>query len=450
MAGAGRGPAGPGRPRAPLLAAYLGAARLSGPFWRLALARRTRAGKEDPARVAEKLGRPGRPRPAGTLLWFHAVSVGESLALLTLLQRLGEEMAGAHFLLTTITRTSAEALAKAGLPARVIHQFAPADAPGPVAAFLDHWRPDAAIVSERDLWPLTLTETHARGIPMLLINARVTNRGFRRRKRLPALYRGVYALFDRILMQNEASRDRFVALGAPAGRLEHMGVLKTASAPLPDRAEERARLETLLDGRPRWVAGSTHRLEEAQILDAHAAARERLPDLLLILAPRQPDLADATEAEARARFDTPLLARRSRGEPPGPATAVYLADTIGDMGLWFRLAPVAFMGHSLPVEGRVLTGKNPWEAIALGAVVLHGPNLGNFAESYAALEAAGATLAVDDAAGLARAVVAAQDADFRAPRVVAAAAAAAAAQAALDRAAAAVAALLAGPRRLRP
>ncbi|MCL4189603.1 MAG: 3-deoxy-D-manno-octulosonic acid transferase [Rhodobacteraceae bacterium] len=443
MKTAAQGPARP-RPRAPLLAAYLGLARVAGPLWRLALARRTRAGKEDPARVGEKLGRPGRPRPDGTLLWFHAVSVGESLALLTLLQRLGEEMPEAHFLLTTITRTSAEALAKAGLPARVIHQFAPADAPGPVRAFLDHWHPDAAVVSERDLWPLTLTETHARGIPMMLINARVTNRGFKRRKRLPALYRGVYGLFDRILMQNEDSRTRFVALGAPAGRLEHMGVLKTASAPLPDRPEERARLEALLGDRPRWVAGSTHRLEEAQILDAHAAARAQAGDLLLILAPRQPDLADATEAEARARFASGTVARRSRGEALAAGTAVYIADTIGDMGLWFRLCPVAFMGHSLPVEGRVLTGKNPWEAIALGALVLHGPNLGNFAESYAVLRAAGASVEVADAAALAAAVAAAQDAAFRAPRVAAATAQAAAAQAALDHAAAAVRALLAG------
>ncbi len=426
-------------PAAPLLAAYLALARASGPLWRLVLARRTRAGKEDPARVGEKLGRPALARPPGRLVWFHAVSVGESLALLTLLRRLGREMPDAHFLLTTITRSSAEALARAGLPPRVIHQFAPADAPGPVGAFLGHWRPDAAVVAERDLWPLTLTETHRRGIPMLLVNARVTARGFRRRKRLPALYRGLYGLFERILMQNEDSRARFVAMGAPPDRLEVMGVLKTASDPLPDRPEERAALAARLGDRPRWLAGSTARREEAQLFEAHARARDRCPGLLFIIAPRQPGLADATEAEARARFAH--VARRSRGETIGPETQVYIADTIGEMGLWFRLCPVTFMGNSLPVEGATPTGKNPWEAVALGSLVLHGPHTGNFAESYDALRAVGGAVEVADAAALAAAVVAAQDADFRAPRTAAAAALAAEAQAALDRAAAAVRAL---------
>lgn len=437
-----------GRPRAPLLSAYLGLARLSGPLWRAALARRAARGKEDPARVAEKLGRPSLPRPEGPLLWFHAVSVGESLALLTLLRRLGRELPQAHFLLTTITRSSAEALARAGLPPRVLHQFAPADAPGPVRAFLDHWQPDVAVIAERDLWPLTLAETHARGIPMMLLNARVTRRGFKRRKRLPALYRGIYGMFDRILMQNEESRARFIAMGAPPDRLELMGVLKTASDPLKDHPGERARLAARIGARPRWVAGSTHRLEERQLLEAHAAARARLPDLLLILAPRQPGLADETEAEAQALFPGGV-ARRSRGEDPGPETAVYLADTIGEMGLWFRLCPVAFMGHSLPVEGRVLTGKNPWEAVALGALVLHGPGTGNFAESYADLDAAGGAVAVADAPALAAAVLAAQEEAFRAPRVAAAAALAARAQAALDHAAAAVHDLLARARAQR-
>lgn len=402
--------------RPPLaLWAYLGLAALSAPAWRLATALRARAGREDPARVSEKHGIYRRPRPPGQVLWVHAVSVGEAQALVTLLERLTAARPDLHVLLTTLTLASAQALAARGLPDRVIHQFAPADYPAAVRRFLDHWRPDAGVVAEADLWPWLLTRARARGVPLLLVNTHVTERRYRRRRRIAASNGALLRLFDAILVQDAHSRERYVELGAPADRMAVMGVLKAASAPLPDRPEARADLAARIGARPVWLAASTRDLEEPQLMQAHALACAARPDLLLLIAPRQPQEAGKTEAAARALFPPEAVARRSKDQPITPQTRVYIADTIGEMGLWYRLAPVAYTGNSLPVPGTRLTGKNPFEAAALGVMILHGPDVGNFAEAYARLAAAGGALQVDGPDTLARAVLAAQDPAFRAP-----------------------------------
>ncbi len=398
-----------------LLRLYLGFAAVSGPLWRWLLRRRQRQGLEDARRGGEKLGHFTLPRPEGRLLWFHAVSVGESMALVTLLERLAAAHPDVSMLLTTHTVTSAEALAARGLPARVLHQFAPADTPAVLGRFLAHWRPDALIVAEADLWPVMLIRAKRAGLPMLLLNTHVTERRYRRRRKMVRTNGWLMNLFDAILVQDALSMARYLDLGAPADKMSVMGVLKAASAPLPDRPEARALLQAQIDGRPLWFAASTKVVEEPQLFEAHALALADCPSLLFLIAPRQRTEADATEAAARARFAPEAIARRSRGEGIGPQTLVYIADTIGEMGLWYRLAPVAYTGNSLRVPGTPLTGKNPFEAIALGAMVLHGPDVGNFAEAYARLNAAGGALQVEDAAAMARAVVKAQDPAFRAP-----------------------------------
>lgn len=398
-----------------LLRLYLAFASVSAPFWRLVLRLRQSKGREDLERGREKLGRYTVARPGGTVLWFHAVSVGEAQALVTLLARLTAAHPRVSVVLTTHTIASAQALAARGLPERVIHQFAPADYPAAVGRFLAHWRPDALIVAEADMWPVMLLRARRTELPMVLLNTHVTERRYRRRRRMAASNGYLMDLFDTILVQDAGSMARYVDLGAPAAKMSVMGVLKAASDPLPDRPEARAALQAQIGGRPLWLAASTKAIEEPQLMQAHAAARETLPDLLLLIAPRQRTEADRTEAAARAHFAPPAIARRSRGEAITPETAVYIADTIGEMGLWYRLAPVAYTGNSMPVEGTPLTGKNPFEAIALGSMVLHGPDVGNFAEAYARLQAAGGALQVADADALARAVIAAQDPDFRAP-----------------------------------
>ncbi|MDO9524356.1 MAG: glycosyltransferase N-terminal domain-containing protein [Gemmobacter sp.] len=384
-----------------LLTLYRGLSAVSEPVWRLALGRRLRKGREDPDRVAEKFGESRVPRPAGFVLWVNALSVGESLALLSLLRVLRAERPDVTILLTTSTRASAMALEQVGLPKGVIHQYAPIDAPGPVRRFLTYWAPCAAVFSELDLWPTRMLKTQATGIPMILINARISEKRSRSRSRARSVYAALLSPLRRVLVEDAASVGRFEALGMAKDRIRVAGVLKSAADPLPADAAQLATLRAAVGDRPVWLAASTERREVARILDAHAALRVNHPDLLLIIAPRQLAEADEATALATARFAT---ARRSAGALPGPETAVYIADTIGEMGLWFRVSPISFVGHSLPVDGDPLPGKNPFEPAALGSAILYGPDHWYFTESYDAFDAAGGALRVLDAQGLAAGV----------------------------------------------
>lgn len=398
-----------------LLRLYLGFAAVSAPFWRTVLWLRQRKGREDAERVSEKRGYFTLPRPTGRLLWFHAVSVGEAQSLVTLLDRLTKAHPELHILLTTHTVASAQALAQRGLPERVMHQYAPADYPGAVRRFMAHWQPDALIVAEADMWPVMLMQAKRAGLPMVLLNTHVTERRYNRRRKAAATNGYLMNMFDQILVQDAVSLERFKDLGAPAEKMHLMGVLKAASDPLPDKPEERAAMQAAIGTRPVWLAASTKSAEEPLLMQAQALAVAQVADLLMLIAPRQKAEADKTEAAARALFPATAIARRSRGEQITPETVVYIADTIGEMGLWYRLTPVAYTGSSMPVEGMVLTGHNPFEAIALGVMVLHGPQIGDFAHVYGRLHAEGGALEVASAVEMAQAVTAAQDPAFRAP-----------------------------------
>ena len=365
-------------------------------------------GKEVAERLPEKFGTYATPRPEGRVLWFHALSVGESLALVPLIERALADLADAHVVLTTSTATSATALAAARLPERAVHVLSPVDTVAATRAFLDHWRPDVAAFAELDFWPRLMVETKARGIPMILVNSRMPDGSFARRKRIAGPMRDVLRLFDRLLVQDEASVGRFAALGADPDRIEVAGALKAAARPLPADEGELAQLASTFGNRPRWLAAATHGTEHAAMIEAHGTVTEDESRALLVLAPRHLRDADEAETLARTRFN---VARRSRGEVIGAETQVYLADTIGEMGLWYRLCPVSFVGHSLLPD---LEGKNPYEAAALGSAILHGPHMSYFAESYEALTAAGAAACVTDADDLARAVLRLQDEATRA------------------------------------
>ncbi len=404
-----------------LISLYLALSVIAAPLWAYALRRRARAGKEDRARLPEKWGHASAARPAGKLVWMHGVSVGESAALLTLIERLRAARPDVNVLLTTITLASSDALGKRALPEGVIHQFLPVDTPAAVRRFLDHWRPDLAAIAEADWWPRLLIATRKRGVPMVLLNTHVTPRRYRRRRRAPAANGWLMDLFDAIHVQDQKSFDLYRDLGAPMGKMVVTGVLKAASNPLPDAPQARAALQAQIGTRPRWLAASTKAQEEPQLFDAHRQALVQCPDLLMIIAPRQPRDTDKTEASARAVFAPDQIARRSRGEAVTAQTRVYIADTIGEMGLWYRLAPVAYTGQSLPVEDRILGGKNPFEAAALGCMIVHGPTVGNFAEAYGRLQEAGGAYRVENATQMAEVMVRAQDAAFRAPYVAGAA-----------------------------
>jgi len=418
--------------RALSLSAYLALSRAAAPACDRLLARRLALGKEDPARIAERRGEPGAPRPDGPLVWLHGASVGEGLVALTLARRLRAGPRAPTVLLTTGTRTSAEVIGSQ-TPAGVIHQYAPLDAAAYVARFLDHWRPAAAIRVDSELWPATLALAHRRGVRLGMVNARVSALSARRWARwAPGLARAVLAPMALALAQDADSAARLRALGAAVA--VDGGALK-AAAPPPDA--DPAALEALraaVGGRAVWAAVSTHSGEDAAALDA-AAGR---PDLLTLIAPRHPERGAEIAALAAARGLR--VARRSAGEGAADAD-VYVADTLGEMGLWLRLAPVAFVGGSLVPVG----GHNPYEPAALGAAILHGPHVASFADAYRALADARAAWAVRDAAGLGealRAALADGGAEAR-RRADAARAALAGDPAALDRAAAAVLALAA-------
>ena len=356
------------------------------------LGHRRRRGKEDRARFGERLGRPGLPRPQGRLVWMHAISVGESVSLLPLVARLRETLPDVRVLITTGTVSSAQLL-RERLPAEVLHQFAPVDRPSAVRRFADHWRPDLAVWVESELWPNLILETAGRGVPMLLVNARMSDRSAARWRRAPNLSRPVLASFVRVLAQSEADAARFRALGAPDVACH--GNLKNDAPPLPADEHAVSALRQAIGGRPCWVAASTHEGEEAIVADAHTTLRRAFPALLTILAPRHPErgaaIADMLERRGL------VTARRAANAGITQDTAVYLVDTLGELGLVYRLADIAFVGGSLAPHG----GHNPLEPARLDCALVAGPYTDNFVQACAALESAGALSRVADADALA-------------------------------------------------
>jgi len=404
------------------------------PVVRRVLARRAARGREDPARLSERLGRAGRPRPAGPLVWIHASSVGESLSVLPLIARLRRDRPGLTVLVTTGTVTSARLMAER-LPEGALHQYAPVDLPPAVAGFLDHWRPALGLIVESELWPNLLLAARRRGIPLALINARLSGRSARRWRRLRPLAAHLLRQFSLILAQSPEDEARLRALGAPDPR--SLGNLKAAAPPLAADAAEVARLRAAIAGRPCWLAASTHPGEEPVVGAAHAALAADRPKLLTLLAPRHPDRGPEIAAALRAAGHR--VALRSAGEPLAPETGIYVADTIGELGLWYRLAEIAFMGGSLVPKG----GQNPLEPAKLDCAVLYGPHTANFARIAEGLCAAGAAARVSDAASLAAAVAGLLDDPAARAQAIAAGRTFAAAQAGvLDEVVAALAPLL--------
>jgi 3-deoxy-D-manno-octulosonic-acid transferase len=361
------------------------------------LRERAAQGKEDPGRLDERRGVASLPRPEGPLVWLHGASVGEGLSLLEMIRRMGEERPDLSFLLTTGTVTSAAVLADR-LPPRTVHQYVPLDVRPWVRRFLEHWRPDLAVLAEGELWPALLAEVRRQGTPLALINARMTETAFRRWRWLRGAARAMLTRIDRVQAQDERTATRLRFLGLPPDRIEVTGTLKEGTGALAVDAAEYARLAGVLADRTCWLAASTHAGEEEAVARAHSQALRAWPRLLLILAPRHPDRADSIAAGLDAGGWR--VARRSRGEVPDAETQVFLTDTMGEMGLWYRLCPVSFVGGSLAPVG----GHNPFEPAALGSAILHGPHVENFADIYDRLRAAGGVREVADADALAGAL----------------------------------------------
>jgi 3-deoxy-D-manno-octulosonic-acid transferase len=348
-------------------------------------------------RQHERLGNASLPRPPGRLVWFHAASVGESLSVLTLITRMGERLPDAGFLITSGTATSADLIARR-MPPRTRHQFAPLDAQGPVQRFYDHWRPDAGIIVESELWPLMLSRGRDRGMPLALLNARLSAKSVQGWCKVPATSAFVLDQFDLMLTQNRQAADNLLAMGADPARVRVGTNLKATSAPLPVDFDTLDTVRNQLNGRPTWVASSTHPGEEEIVLAAHARLLRDHPALCLVLVPRHPDRGDSVADFVRAKRLS--LARRTAGEPITPDTQVYMADTLGETGTWYALTPLVFLGGSLLPIG----GHNPIEPAQAGAAVLTGPHVANFSETFTPLIACGGAHEVTDGETLAVAV----------------------------------------------
>ncbi len=364
---------------------YRAASGAGGPFARALLRRRLAAGKEDVSRLRERLGEASRRRPQGSLFWLHGASVGESLSVLPLVERLTARDSGLFALVTTGTVTSAK-LMEERLPARALHQFAPVDHPKFVKRFLDHWRPDAALFVESELWPNLLMGARASTEFMALVNGRVSPRSFANWGARPRTIRYLLSQFDVLIAQDRENAERLSILSERAAPT--FGNLKNAAAPLPVNAEALAALTRDIGRRPVLLAASTHQGEEEMVIEAAKLLLADLADLLVILAPRHP--ARGPEVADKAIAAGLTTARRDSGAPIGADTQLYVADTLGELGLFYRVASTAFVGGSLVAKG----GHNPLEPARLGAAILHGPNVFNFAETYAELRSAGGSALV--------------------------------------------------------
>lgn len=380
-----------------ILRLYRGVMTVGAPLLRVYLKRRLARGKEDPTRFAERLGVAGRLRPEGRLVWVHGASVGEAVSALPLVARIVSAPGGGQVLMTTGTVTSAKVMAER-LPEGAFHQYLPVDHPDYVRRFVDHWRPDLAIWVESEFWPNLLGETARRAIPQVLINGRVSARSYRRwsgffaRREIGRLL-GAFSL---CLGQSVGDAERLAALGAQDSRC--LGNLKYAAPPLPVNAADHGDLAARLAGRPVWLGASTHPGEEVALARIHTALKAVHPGLLTVIAPRHPERGDQIARDLRAMGLR--VARRSQGDAVAAACDIYLADTIGELGLFYRLAPIAFIGKSLLARG----GQNPIEAARFGCAIVFGPAMENFADIAADLLARGAARRVGDVTDLERAL----------------------------------------------
>ena len=367
----------------PLFRLYRTATHIASPFASLFLALRRQRGKEDATRLHERLGWASRAREPGPLAWLHGASVGESLALMPLVERLVER--GFQVLVTTGTVSSAHMLA-ARLPAGAFHHYMPLDLPVCLQRFLDHWQPALVLVAESEIWPNLFFETQQRQIPLILVNARISERSFQRWQKFPNVIGALLGRLDMCLAQSQDDADRLHLLGA--SYVQVTGNLKYDVAPLPVDGMKLASLSAQIGSRPVWVAASTHAGEEEIVAQVHLALSQHFP-LVTVVVPRHPRRGPHIDQQAKALGVSALL--RSQGADIEGQSSFYIADTMGELGLFYRLASLAFLGKSLAAHG----GQNPIEPAKLGCAIVHGPFVENFADVYRQLDAAKGALCVE-------------------------------------------------------
>ena len=378
-----------------MLKAYRLLSLLSFPFLFLWLMLRAQKGKEDSTRLQERWGQGKLPRPEGALVWLHAASVGESHSVLPLVERLLLLYPKIHILITSGTVTSAHLLL-GKLPERCIHQYVPVDHPFAVRNFLHHWKPNLALWVESELWPNLLTETRARGCQMVLINARMSERSYKRWQLMPGFIGRLLSYFSMVLPQSKRDSERLSALGAKSMKM--LGNLKYDVPPLSANQQLVMAQKTTMGMRPLWVAASTHPGEEVVIGYVHQSLRQTFTDLLTIIVPRHAQRGNEIARDLRQQGL--VVAQRSANDEVTPFTDVYLADTMGELGLFYRLADIIFIGGSMIPHG----GQNPLEPARLGCAIITGPHMHNFQDVHNEMLTAHACRLVIDTQSLAQAV----------------------------------------------
>ena len=377
------------------LSLYRFLTRFGSGFAKSTLKRRLAEGKEDQVRIAERSGITSVARPEGGLIWIHGASVGESLSVLPLVTRLGDVRPDLHFLITTGTTTSASLMVDR-LPANAVHQFIPVDYPPFVRRFLDHWRPDVAMFIESEFWPNLLHEARARTPMMAIVNGRVSPKSYDRWKKRPKAIEYLLSFFDLIIAQDRDNAERLRDLSQRDVML--FGNLKHAANPLPEDKGEAERLAQMIGQREAWLAASTHPSEEEMIFDAHTVLSTEFPDILTMIAPRHPERGEQIAEDARKRGL--VVAQRSRNEAIHRDTDIYLADTLGELGIFYRINDITLVGGGLTPKG----GHNPLEPARLECSILHGPHIFNFNETYGDMRRAGAAALVRNDRDIAAAV----------------------------------------------
>jgi 3-deoxy-D-manno-octulosonic-acid transferase len=368
-----------------ILIGYSILTRLLEPILILYIWLRQARGKEDAFRKIERFGISTKDRPRGNLFWFHAASVGEVISIWPLMLKMHKKYPTAHILITTGTISSSQLVARHQETHGdwLTHQFLPLDHPRFVNRFINHWAPDCIFFVESELWPNLILAARKTPAFIAMINARLSPTSHRRWQKMPKTFQTIVSCFDLILAQDNQTRDRVTSLGVE--HVHMLGNLKRDMAPLKCNRNKYLKLQKIIGDRPCWLAASTHDDEESVIISTHRMLLKEYSDLLTIIVPRHPERTNEIVSGI-----TEKVARASRDDMPDAKTSFYIGDTIGDMGLYYRLSPISFIGGSLIPHG----GQNPLEAARLDNVIVHGPFTSNFTEIYNALSAHHGCIAV--------------------------------------------------------
>jgi 3-deoxy-D-manno-octulosonic-acid transferase len=350
--------------------------------------KRKKIGKEDLKRFNERVGRTQKERPAGRLIWLHGASVGESISMLPLINRLLEIYPDVHIMVTTGTTTSAEVMAKR-LPERAFHQYLPIDNPVFSTRFIRHWQPNIALWFESEFWPAMLSTIKRKNIPLILINGRISNKSFKRWQQFDFIIKELLGCFTTCLGQSEEDAYRLRVLGAKDAMC--LGNLKYAGLPIPVDADKKAEILSQIGDRPIWLVSSTHNDEEFKIGRFLKDLQSKHPNLLTIIAPRHPNRGVEIRDKLRDEYNL-NVALRSAAENIEEQTEVYIADTIGEMGIWYDISPIVFIGGSLIPHG----GQNFMEPSRCRDAVIVGPHMHNFTDAMNRAKKADAIIQVND------------------------------------------------------